>query len=299
MTTTSSDPRIAPGDVYVGMDLGYLEYVIAPETVRDFADAVEDHNPWYTGSSPFGGPVAPALILHNATSRFRGWYLKNIYGNLHAKQEWDLYHPIMVGQTVRLHAMIVDRYLRRNREYVVNEAHIMDETGRFLARSRHYQSFLADETVTGVVVDRTREKAAERRFDIPSEGTIADLPPLRKLVTLEVCKKFSGPAKNYHNDVEEARKLGFPDIVVQGTLSICYLSEMMTGYFGEGWYCGGRLALNLVNILWVNEAVTARGVIRSITPEGSRQRAHLDIWCEKDDGTKIIVGTASAIMPQK
>jgi hypothetical protein len=32
-----------------------------------------------------------------------------------------------------------------------------------------------------------------------------------------------------------------------------------------------------------------------VVPEGSRRRAHLDVWCEKADGTVTVIGTASAL----
>jgi hypothetical protein len=70
---------------------------------------------------------------------------------------------------------------------------------------------------------------------------------------------------------------------------------MMTERFGAGWYEGGRLSVNLVNVLWQKEQVTCRGQITALTPEGSRQRAHLQVWCEKPDGTKVVVGNASAL----
>jgi hypothetical protein len=54
--------------------------------------------------------------------------------------------------------------------------------------------------------------------------------------------------------------------------------------------------VNLVNVLWPEEDIICRGVIKEITPEGSHQRAHLEIWCEKADDTKTIVGRASAVV---
>jgi hypothetical protein len=54
--------------------------------------------------------------------------------------------------------------------------------------------------------------------------------------------------------------------------------------------------VRLVNVLWgADGAAVARGVIREHTPEGERRRAHCEVWVEKPDGTKVIVGTASAI----
>jgi acyl dehydratase len=130
----------------------------------------------------------------------------------------------------------------------------------------------------------------------PAGEPIEVLEPVRRVASLDLCMAFSGPKKNYHNDPEEARKLGFPDVVVQGTLSTVFISEMLTNRFGLGWLAGGRMSLNLINVLWGGEAVTARGVIRAVTREGQRRRAHLDVWTEKDDGTKTIAGSASALL---
>ena len=287
MVGTKSD------EVYVGRDYGAREVEITPELVRHYAEAVADQNPWYFGDSPFGGAVAPALILHSEVYKNLSWYLPNLYGNLHAKQEWEIFHPAMVGETVTTRALTVDRYVKRDREYVVNEVTCFGPDGRVLNRGRTHQSFLLGRQ-EGIVVDKEREKRSDRRFETGSEAALEEIAGPRKDVTLEMCWKFSGPSKNYHNDVEEARKLGFPDIVVQGMMPLCFLSEMMTERFGPGWLQGGRMSVNLVNVLWQIDVVTCRGRVTARTPEGSRQRAHLQVWCEKDDGTKVVVGTASA-----
>lgn len=287
MVGTKSD------EVYVGRDYGAREVEITPELARHYAEAVDDQNPWYFGDSPFGGAVAPALILHSEVYKNLSWYLPNLYGNLHAKQEWEIFHPAMVGETVTTRALTVDRYVKRDREYVVNEVTCFGPDGRVLNRGRTHQSFLLGRQ-EGIVVDKEREKRSDRRFETGSEAALEEIAGPRKDITLEMCWKFSGPSKNYHNDVEEARKLGFPDIVVQGMMPLCFLSEMMTERFGPGWLQGGRMSVNLVNVLWQTDAVTCRGRVTARTPEGSRQRAHLQVWCEKDDGTKVVVGTASA-----
>jgi acyl dehydratase len=282
-------------DIYVGRDYGAREIEITPELVRHYAEAVDDHNPWYSGESPLGGPVAPALVLHSEVYHDVAWYLPNLYGNLHAKQEWELYQPVMVGETVVARRLIVDRYLKRDREYVVNEVSVTTPEGRLLSRSRTHQSFLSGSAVTGIVVDKEREKRKERRFEVDSGEALEEISAAEKSVTVEMCKKFSGPHKNYHNDIEEAKRLGFPDIVVQGMMSLCFLSEMMTQRYGEGWLAGGKLNVSLVNVLWGSEKVRCRGLVTAVTAEGRRQRAHLQVWCEKGDGTKVTVGSASAL----
>ncbi|HET9477437.1 MAG TPA: hypothetical protein VFP63_08110 [Dehalococcoidia bacterium] len=283
-------------EVYVGRSFGMRELDITPELVQKFSAGTGDCNPHYTGDSEFGGPVAPALILHSEVYRDVSWYL-SVFGNLHAKQEWELFHPLMVGERVSAVRTIVDRYTKRDREYVVNEVDVFGSDGRLLNRGRTHQSFLVKKDDMGAdVVDKDREKRSDRRFDVGEGAVLDEIAGAPKEISIEMCRKFSGPAKNYHNDVDEARKLGFPDIVVQGMMSLCFISEMMTARYAEGWYVGGRMNVNLVNVLWQGETVTPRGILREVTPEGSRERGHLQVWCEKADGIKIVVGTASAML---
>jgi acyl dehydratase len=226
--------------------------------------------------------------------RSLAWYLPNVFANLHARQEWELFAPLVVGETVRTRSTVVERYAKRNREYVVNEVLITDADGRWLQRSRTHQSFLAEEGRGEIVVDREREKRADRQFTI-SEGAGEELPPLARTITHAMCEAFSGPERNYHTDQAMARALGFPDIVVQGMLSVCFVAELMAHAFGIGWHLAGKLDVRLVNVVWPNDTLTTRGKVRDDVVEGSRRRALLDVWCEKADGTKTVVGTASAL----
>lgn len=282
-------------DVYVGKPYGSRRIAITAELVARYCESIEHSHPWYTGDSPFGGPVAPALVLHSEVYRDTSWYL-SVFGNLHAKQEWELFQPAMVGETVTAQRTIVDRYVKRNREYVVNEVTVLGEDGRLISRARTHQSFLREEEQgRGIVVDKERERRPERRFDVETAAVLEELRGEPKEITLDMCQKFSGPGKNYHTDREAARKLGFPDIVVQGMMSLCFLSEMMTQRFDAGWFVGGRMNVNLVNVIWQGETVTAAGVVVERRPEGRAQRAELQVWCEKADGTKAVIGSASAI----
>jgi acyl dehydratase len=281
-------------EVYVGRYFGERALDITPELAQAYAVAVEDHNPWYYGDSPFGGAVAPALLLHSEVYRDVAWYL-SIFGNLHARQEWELFHPMSPGDKVTARRQIVNRYSKRDRDYVVNEVSVFGSDGTLLNRGRTHQSFLAKQVDSGeTVVDKNREKRGDRKFEMEDAEVIEELGGPAKFVSIEMCKRFS-PGKSYHNDVEEARKLGFPDIVVQGMMSLCFLSEMMTNRFGEGWYRGGRMDVNLVNVLWQGETVKAKGLVRTKAREGAATRSEVDVWCEKEDGTKIVVGKASGL----
>ncbi len=106
---------------------------------------------------------------------------------------------------------------------------------------------------------------------------------------------FSGPGKTYHTDRNEAKKLGFPNIVVQGMMSTCFVSQVMQDHFGMGWLQGGKMSVKLTNVLWVDETVTTHARVREEESEGSSTRVHCDVWVEKDDGVRVILGTASAL----
>jgi acyl dehydratase len=282
-------------EVYVGRDFGGMTYEITPDLVAAYIAGTGDDNPWYRDKSPLGGPVAPALILHSAVYRTLDWYLPNIYGNLHARQEWDLFAPVMVGEQLTTRSVIIDRYLKRDREYVVNEVVVFNASGQIVSRSRTHQSFLLpDQTKQGFVVDRSREKDSARSFKI-GERTGEPIDSPMRTISEDMCMAFSGPARNYHNDKAKAVELGFPEIVVQGMMSVCFVAEMMTRRFGLGFLNGGKMDLRLVNVVWGNDTTGPKGLIGERHPEGKRTRADVEVWCDKADATKTIVGTASAI----
>lgn len=280
-------------EVYVGRDFGGTDYEIPADAVENYIAATGDDHPWYRGASPLGYAVAPALVVHSAVFRTFDWYLPNVFGNLHARQEWEGFSPIRVGETLRSRSVVVERYAKRDREYVVNEVLLMGADGRIVQRSRTHQSFLMARG-GGFAVDREREKSTARVFKVGDRGGEAIAAPARP-ISQAMCMAFSGPGVNYHTDAEAARKLGFPDIVVQGMWSVCLIAEMMTQRFGLGFMLGGKFDLRLVNVLWVDEVSGPHGRIIERRIEGNRTRALVEVWCEKADGTKTIVGTASAI----
>jgi acyl dehydratase len=283
-------------DRYVGRDYGTFEYPITPERIRTYVEGTGDDNPWYRGDSPLGGPVAPALIIHSAVYKpATEWYLPKIFGNLHARQEWENFAPVMVGDTLRARRLIVERYLKRDREYVVCEVIVTNSAGLIVSRSRTHQSFVPESIQTeGFAVDKSREKDPARAFKIGDRGgEVFDAPS--RTITEPMCYAFSGPARNYHNDRAKAIELGFPEIVVQGMLSVCLVSEMMTRRFGLGWFYGGKMDVRLVNVVWGNDVTAPHGSIIGRHAEGRHTRAEAEVWCDKADGTKTIVGSASAL----
>ncbi len=278
----------------VGRHCGSHEYAITREVVDFYADALDDHHPLYA-------EIAPPLLHHSECYLFLGqWYLKNLFGNLHARQDWELFAPIRIGARVRTRSTIVERYHKRGRDYVVNETDLTDaEDGRLLVRGRTHQSFLPpkDAPASGYVVDAgtAREKEGRAPRAAFPTATGPELGALHKVVDSRRCWMFSGPGRNYHTDAEKARELGFANIVVQGMMTTCFAAQVMLDRFGMGFVEGGKMSLKLTNVLWVDEGVTARARVREEVPEGTRTRVCCDVWVDKDDGTRVLLGEASAL----
>ncbi|MCW5893062.1 MAG: MaoC family dehydratase [bacterium] len=273
--------------MHVGRDLGGRRIVVSQDDVARYRAG--------TGADDLPDDPAPALLHHSEVYRDLSWYLPNLIGNLHARQEWQLFRPWRLGDAVASHAVVVERYRRRNRELVVNEVVWTDAEGRWLQRSRTHQSFLADDPGDAMVVDKGREKRGDRRFVLPG-GDGERLTPRTRTITHAMCEAFSGPTKNYHTDVEMARALGFPDIVVQGMMSVCFVADTVARRFGDGFHRGGTLDVRLVNVVWPGDAITSSGLVRERVREGDADRVHLDVWSAKADGTVTVVGTASALV---
>ena len=277
---------------YVGRHCGSNVHDVTREVVAFYADALDDR-------SPAWAEVAPPLLHHSECYRFLGeWYLKNLFGNLHARQEWELFAPLAVGSRVRSRSTIIERYTKRGRDYVVNETDLVDASDdRLLVRGRTHQSFLPpkdESSEGGFVVDEKTAGSKGPRAPFPT-ATGPDLPPVKKTVDQRRCWMFSGPGKNYHTDREAAKQLGFPNIVVQGMMSTCFVSQVMHDHFGAGWLAGGKMDVRLTNVLWVDDTVTAHAKVREETREGVMTRVHCDVWVEKDDASRVLLGTASAV----
>jgi acyl dehydratase len=279
-------------DVYAGKDLGRLDLTITEEMIQHYIRGLEEPNPWYTEDSPFGGPIAPAIIFQDISSRFKGWYLDNLFGNLWMRQEWDVYTPVRVGQLLHCSARVADRYRKRDREVVAQEVFVRDDTGSLVAHGVQHQSFLPEQTSGEVTLRDPKAKEGAKTHAEPS-GEFLSLE-LKKAFTEEMCSQFFHASRNYHNDKEESEKLGFREVVIGGRMTLSCVTELLTRHFGRGFYLGGHVDVKFTNVLWPNEPFTTRGVITGRNTEDGNTRAQVAVFCEKADGTKIIVGSASA-----
>jgi 3-hydroxybutyryl-CoA dehydratase len=122
--------------IAIGEVLGQKEVLITDDMVRTCAGAIESAHPWYFEASPFGGRIAPPTIFDNDTLRMLDEQYER-FGSVHAKQAWEFKHPARIGTTVTLTVTVVDKYVRRERPYLVMELLAVDEDGIEICRSLH------------------------------------------------------------------------------------------------------------------------------------------------------------------
>ena len=96
---------------------------------------------------------------------------------------------------MRTRSTVVERYRKRDRDFVVNEVDYCDESGRLLVRSRTHQSFLAEqrEDADGRAYVVDRDSAAKKERRAVGEGDGPELAPVELEVDLTTCWRFSGP----------------------------------------------------------------------------------------------------------
>ncbi len=111
------------------------EYVLTPELAQEYAVGIEDYHSWYLEQSPFGGPIAnPILIVAQHARLFKTIYATA--GNVHTRHETQFLNPARIGKTIKISGKLVDKYIKRGREYLVVECRSVDEDGVEICRDR-------------------------------------------------------------------------------------------------------------------------------------------------------------------
>lgn len=121
-----------------------------------------------------------------------------------------------------------------------------------------------------------------------------ELPSVSKQYNVDMFKL--GDVKTLHNDQQAAELEGLPRPIAVAPQVSALIFRMMRMTFGEGWIVGGKGALTFRRPVWSDDFATAHGVVTGIARDGDRVRIACDVWIERGDGEKAIVGTCSALV---
>ena len=113
--------------IEIGEELGSYDYILTQKMVDAFRTSVDDP----AASFPTLG------VKHDATA-FAMVYTDPI-GTVNAGNEVEFFNPPIVGKKIIVKGRVADKYLRRDKPYIVIEATATDEDGRLLEKLSTYQ----------------------------------------------------------------------------------------------------------------------------------------------------------------
>lgn len=137
---------------------------------------------------------------------------------------------------------------------------------------------------------------------IMSDGMIEvgdEIPSLSKVAYQRALQEVQFLPGSIHRD-DFTRSKGYKGALVSGLVLSCYVSEMLLKFFGPEWMKGGKVALTFVKPgVQAGDKITCRGIVTKRVKVGNGFRLALDVWMEKGQGTKVVMGTASGIVPAR
>ncbi|MGE0230277.1 MAG: MaoC family dehydratase [Flavobacteriaceae bacterium] len=294
MTTTATerDP------LAVGTEFPTRKVRVTDEYLGRYIEGIRaEDNPWYLTDSPYGGPRLPACMFFYEPSDFAdaksGRKLRH-HGEdrmpFNSGIEWWFYGPGEPGKTFTLDQRVIDRWLKRGREWAIFEMRCKDDTGRLLAKCAFKESWAEPP-----VYDPPLRVEEGKSGELAADGSGELLGSLSRLYTFEMSAAFCRPNRDFHTDRELARANGFADVVLSGPQFTCQVAELMTRIFGRGFYEGGHLKLNFLKPVLAGETIDARvNVIERVKDDDGVERVKVAVTCTNDEGVTTAGGIASA-----
>ncbi len=102
---------------------------------------------------------------------------------------------------------------------------------------------------------------------------------------------------NSHSDPEAAKRDGLSKMIASGQNQMAFYHEMLERNFSDAWVYGGKISARYIHPVYVGDRLTPYGVVIEIGEVDGKPRVTLQLWVEKQDGTKTSVGTAWAGQP--
>lgn len=298
----------------VGHELGPVEIAIDDQYIKRAAFSVDDYHPWYfSADNPFGARVAPAAALVADLLRLLNTeFDPNSEQGIHQKEEVWIHSPAVLGERVTLSGRFVDKYVKRDKGYIVTDAEARSAAdGRLIVRHRSTEIARIEPGTelgtTSSAPGSDRRVLGEWPTDVAPIGRLhPDVQPGtpviggRKEVNQAQMSIFSNVQAFWHTihtDLDAARRAGLPGTLAQGLMESLYLSEFGTLLFGASWFTSGWMLTSYLQPVYAGDTLDARGVVVGRRPSATGVEIELETWLENQDGKRPAVGWISASLP--
>ena len=130
------------------------------------------------------------------------------------------------------------------------------------------------------------------------------VPPLTRTITEEMVIAYenlferiaarSDWKASFHADREAASQTMYQEPIAQGVLTEALFSVLLTRWLPDpkGWIEGGTLTTKFIAPVWYGDTLTYNAEVSDIDDA----TVHLNIWAEDQNGKKVIVGEATALL---
>ncbi len=127
--------------VDVGTEFPPYVYSLNEETVKRYVEAIQDPHPLFHDEDHakregYKGTLAPPTTAAIYATRAHKQKKKLPPGGIHAKQMFRFIKPVYPGDTLTSYAKVVDKYIKRERKYVVIEVQTKNQQGETVVISR-------------------------------------------------------------------------------------------------------------------------------------------------------------------
>lgn len=124
MDALDEDPNAVWNSIPVGDDLGTMEYVLTEQMLADYRRVVDNPQAAY----PTVGARHPANLFYR---KYRA-----VMRVPNTGQDSRYFNPPVAGKRIVVSAHVADKYIRRDKTYLIIEAKAVDEDGRLIEISR-------------------------------------------------------------------------------------------------------------------------------------------------------------------
>lgn len=299
--------------IVVGQQLGPVDLVVDEHYVRRFAFISEDYQPLLSPRVDAQGRryahaiscIPELLRLYNTV------YDPNADTGLHQKEEVWITSAALIGENVRLSGKISDKYIKRNKEYIVTESEV-----RSLADNRLILRHKCIETVgyrpaTTILGAQTAE-APERRVaanwiqNKPCAAAISAADEIGtqvrgavRRIRQDQMSMFSAAYEfiwNMHTDIRIARREGLNRTLAQALMGTVHISELGARIFGEAWSRTGFIRQAYISPIHPGDDLEVRGILVDKLTQDKSVRLEFEVWLEDGNGRKVAVGWMGAAL---
>jgi len=279
----------------IGEKYKELEIKVSPQLNEQFMKALDDFNPRYKEI------VHPGLLLNiSSITKSPSFYLDKDVAAVGAKFSGKYRRPVRVGETVVVSWRVTDVYERRSRNYQICDVLITDDMGQKILSRKICNTFIGGKYLKKRV-KWEKETGYQREVSIHEvRGEGYEIVGGRKELTLRKQRYYSGgmmeqkgSVRNIHTDRETSIRSGIGRAIASGLMFESYLVELMIKILGETWFYVGETDVVGIEMAGDGDTITPKAVIKSKDFAVSTSTIDFDIWCENQNGIKVMVGSSN------